>query len=108
MQFIDNSNLSRSCSVTLDTIGPVGYLTSSVSQITKSPRVRLTWMSNEDATFTCTVDGKTVDCGSGTRGEFTTDALPDGRHTFRLDLVDKVGNKGKPVDVSWETGIVAI
>lgn len=62
-------------------------------------------MSNEHATFKCTVDEKTVDCGSGTEGEFTTDALPDGRHNFKLDLVDKVGNRGEPVTASWETGI---
>ena len=83
-------------------------MTSNVPRTTKNPRVRLTWSANEHATFKCTVDGKTTDCGSGTQGEFTTDPLSDGRHTFSLNLVDKVGNKGEPVTVSWETGTVYI
>ena len=68
--------------------------------------MRLTWLANENSLFNCTVDDKTVTCGSGTQGEFTTDALPDGQHTFTLDLVDRLGNKGEPVTVSWETGNV--
>ncbi|CAB3983302.1 Hypothetical predicted protein [Paramuricea clavata] len=87
----------------VDTNGPQGYLTSSVPRTTKNSRVHLTWQATEVATFKCTVDATTVDCGSGTRGEFTTDPLPDGKHTFTLDLVDKVGNKGEPVTVSWDT-----
>ena len=81
-------------------------MTSNIPRTTKNSRVHLTWQASEVATFKCTVDATTVDCGSGTRGEFTTDPLPDGKHTFTLDLVDKVGNKGEPVTVSWDTGIV--
>ena len=84
-------------------------MTSSIPRVTRNPRLRLTWISYEDdVTFKCTVDGKTFDCGTGRDGEFTTDPLPDGKHVFKVDLVDKVGNEGEPIVVRWETGIARI
>jgi hypothetical protein len=45
-----------------------------------------------------------VNCGSGTRGEYTASNLPDGKHTFEVNAVDGVGNKGTPQVVRWTTG----
>jgi hypothetical protein len=95
----------RSFLLVIDTTGPQAYFTSSTPRTTKSATVRLTWLASEHSLFSCTVDGKTASCGSGTEGNFTTDPLSDGRHTFTLNLVDRLGNKGKPVSVSWETGL---
>jgi hypothetical protein len=46
-----------------------------------------------------------VNCGGkGTTGGYTTPDLPDGRHTFEVNAVDNLGNKGTRQIVSWSTG----
>ena len=87
-----------------DTLAPRVSLTNTVPSKTRNPKVTFGWTSSEDSKFECTLDGKLHDCGSGLRGRYTTPELPDGMHTFALNTVDSVGNKGTPVVVNWETG----
>ncbi|XP_028410633.1 uncharacterized protein LOC114533322 [Dendronephthya gigantea] len=87
----------------VDTTGPRAFLTSNVPETTNKQRLRLSWYSNEKANFTCTVDDKTVRCGSGSTGQFTTEPLSNGPHKFELNLVDELGNKGTPVTANWVT-----
>ncbi len=46
-----------------------------------------------------------MECGRGTNGEYTANNLPDGKHTFEVNAVDGVGNKGIPKVVEWTTGM---
>ena len=50
------------------------------------------------------MDGRVVDCGRGTSGQYTTSDLPDGPHTFEVNAVDPLGNRGTPQTVRWSTG----
>ena len=45
-----------------------------------------------------------MECGRGRTGDYTTPRLPDGKHTFSVNAVDNVGNKGTPEVVNWATG----
>ena len=83
---------------------PVLKITSTNPSVTNNPKQRITWSSNEDADFECRLDGQVVDCGSGTTGTYTTPDLRDGQHTFSVNAVDDVGNKGIPKVVTWTTG----
>ena len=88
----------------LDTLAPSVFLTNSVPPRTRNPKVTFAWTSSEDSKYECKIDGKPFDCGSGSQGSYTTPELPDGKHTFSLNTVDNVGNKGTPQVVNWETG----
>lgn len=68
------------------------------------PEVSISWNSDEPADFECTHNGLSVDCGSGTRGVFTTSNLPDGNNVFTVNGVDDLGNKGVPKVISWLKG----
>ena len=92
------------CHCFLDKKPPVLSITSDNPAETNNPRQRITWSSNEDADFECTLDGERVPCGSGFSGVYTTPNLPDGVHTFSVHAVDKVGNKGTPKVINWSTG----
>ena len=88
----------------LDKRPPSLRITSDNPSETKNPKQRITWSSSEDADFECRLDGQVVDCGSGTTGAYITPDMPDGQHTFSVNAVDSVGNKGTPRFVSWSTG----
>ncbi|HTU14842.1 MAG TPA: Ig-like domain-containing protein [Solirubrobacterales bacterium] len=56
----------------------------------KDPTFAFSSSEPDDATFECKVDGGEWEaCDSG---EFTTEALSDGSHTFRVRAIDKAGN----------------
>ena len=88
----------------LDTQEPVLTFTSNTPRQTNNPSQRITWDSSEPAKFECTLNGLNVNCGRGTRGVYTTPNLPDGDHTFTVNAVDDLGNKGTPKVISWSTG----
>ena len=89
--------------IVLDTRGPIlTYTSSNPPSINQRQVIR--WTSNEQASFKCTLDGVTTDCGKGRTGEFTSSNLPDGRHTFEVYGVDDLGNQGTPQTVSWSKG----
>ena len=90
----------------LDRLDPVTSVTNNNPPRTSNPKYKLTWTSDERADFECRLNGEIVECGSGTSGEYTSNNLPDGRHTFELNAVDNVGNKGRPKVFNWITGIV--
>jgi hypothetical protein len=75
---------------------------------TSNPKYSFTWDTNEPADFQCKLNGRVVDCGSGTSGRYTTPNLPDGRHAFELTAVDNVGNRRRPQVFRWVTGISRI
>ncbi len=79
-------------------------MTSNTPTHSNRPRQTISWDSNEPATFECTLDGLSVNCGDGTSGIYTTPNLPHGKHTFTVNAVDNLGNKGTPKVVSWSTG----
>ena len=89
----------------LDRQPPNLFLTSKNPPKTSNPKYTLTWNTNEQANFKCTLNGRIVDCGDGTSGKYTTPNLPDGRNTFEVHAVDTVGNKGRPRIVTWVTGM---
>lgn len=88
----------------LDKRGPALRITSNNRPRTNVRRETITWDSSEPATFECRLDGVVVDCGSGTSGIYTTPNLPHGKHTFSVNAVDNVGNKGTPQVVTWSIG----
>ena len=105
------SELSRSIKISqflLDSQAPIVSLNGRNPPKTSNSRYTITWDTNEQADFECTLNGRVVECGSGTRGEYTTSSLPDGEHTFEVNAVDNVGNRGTPSVVSWFTGTIKI
>lgn len=80
------------------------FITSDTPAESNSPRQTIRWTSSEQANFECTLDGQKVDCGTGTSGVYTTPNMPDGRHTFSVNAVDPLGNKGTPKVIEWNTG----
>ena len=88
-----------------DTKPPALSITSDNPSKTNNPRQKITWDSDEQAKFECTLDGQIVDCGTGTIGQYTTRYLPDGKHNFSVNGVDDLGNKGTPKVVKWTTGM---
>ena len=93
------------CSFCPDTQASRIFLTDSVPKKTKSTVASFAWTSSEPSKYECKLDGKPVNCGRGSRGTYSTPELPDGKHTFSLNTVDNVGNKGKPEVVNWEIGM---
>lgn len=87
-----------------DTQGPRIQITNRVPPQTSNPRTKIAWVANEPGTFKCVLDGVEVPCGDGTSGQYTTPELPDGKHSFSVSSVDSLGNKGRPLNVNWETG----
>lgn len=79
-------------------------ITNSVLPQTSNPKTRITWSATEQGTFECALDGVEVSCGNGTTGQFITPDLSDGEHTFSVNSVDPLGNKGVPVTARWQTG----
>lgn len=92
----------------LDKKGPGLSITSSNPVKTNNKQQTFRWTSTEPAIFKCTLNGRAVDCGQGTNGQFTTPTLPDGQHTFQVNAVDNLGNKGTPQTVRWTTGEIGV
>ena len=65
----------------LDRLDPVTSVTNNNPPRTSNPKYKLTSTSDERADFECRLNGEIVECGSGTSGEYTSNNLPDSRHT---------------------------
>ena len=84
---------------------PVVAIRGTYASKTSDPTYQIDWDTNEPADFECKLNGRVVECGEGTDGDYTTPDLPDGRHTFELNAVDKVGNRGSPQFLRWTKGM---
>ena len=70
----------------------------------------LNWKSDETSEFECALDvmSNFKRCGGGTQGQWTNNALPEGRHTFYVRAKDELNNEGKPIAHSWMVGKFAV
>ena len=90
-----------------DTTVPTGFMTTGPPRRTNRPRATFGWRSSEDAKYECYLDNQAdpIDCGEGTAGQFSTDALPDGRHSFSVVATDDLGNSAPIVNSTWTIGM---
>ena len=84
----------------IDTSGPVLTISARPPDPSDSATATLAWRSDEQAAFTCDLDGVAARCGDGTAGARALSGLTEGRHRFALSAVDVLGNRAS-TELAW-------
>jgi len=92
---------------TVDASGPVVLLTQTPAAHSPDPDPVFGFQVTDASPVTsisCTLDGETMPCGSGTQGQMGFTGLVDGAHYFKVQATDAVGNTGPLVSYDWMIG----
>ena len=92
-----NTGVAATYTWTIDTLGPATAITGKPGNPSNNPSPTFSFMSSEDASFVCLLDGSATPCTSpaGYSG------MPDGPHTFSVRATDAAGNTGAETAYSW-------